>query len=69
MKYNKIKTMSDEEKAKLLADSKMSLLKLNLQVSTGTSLKKTKEIRELKRDIAKIKTSIREKTLTENKTN
>lgn len=58
MKYQEIKAMSEEDKKKKLKDLKMQLLKLNLQVSTGTTLKKPKEIREIKKDIARILTSI-----------
>jgi len=58
MKYQEIKAMSEEDKKKKLKDLRMQLLKLNLQVSTGTTLKKPKEIREIKKDIARIFTSI-----------
>jgi len=57
MKYTEIKTMSKDDKEKKLAELKMSLVKLNLQVSTGTAIKKSKQIRELKKDIARILTS------------
>jgi len=61
MKYQEIKTMSKQDREKKLAELKMQLLKLNLQVSTGTTLKKPKEIREIKKDIARIFTSVNEK--------
>jgi ribosomal protein L29 len=60
MKYDKIKAMSEEEKNNLMTELKMKLLKLNLQVSTGTTLKKPKEIREIKKDIARILTTFNE---------
>jgi ribosomal protein L29 len=61
MKYKKISSMNDEEKNKMLADLKMKLIKLNLQVSTGTALKKSKEIRDIKKDIARLFTSLNQK--------
>jgi len=61
MKYDKIKAMSEDEKKTFLTELKMKLIKLNLQVSTGTALKKPKEIRELKKDIARILTTFNEK--------
>ena len=57
MKYQEVKTMSEEDKKTKLAELKMQLVKLNLQVSTGTAIKKSKQIRELKKDIARILTS------------
>jgi ribosomal protein L29 len=56
MKFKEIKALSQEDREKKLAELKMSLLKLNLQVSTGTTLKKLKEIRDKKKDIAKLLT-------------
>ena len=61
MKYQEIKAMSEQDKQKKLEDLRMQLLKLNLQVSTGTTLKKPKEIRDIKKDIARILTSINAK--------
>ncbi len=61
MKYQEIKNMSEDDKTKKLTELKMSLVKLNLQVSTGTSLKKSKEIRDTKKDVARILTSINQK--------
>ncbi len=58
MKYTEIKNLNEAEKTKMINDFKMKLVKLNLQVSTGTTLKNTKEIREIKKHIARILTSI-----------
>jgi len=69
MKYQEIKAMSKQDKEKKLAELKMQLLKLNLQVSTGTTLKKPKEIREIKKDIARIFTSFNEKKVVITKKN
>ena len=49
MKYQEIKAMSSQDMEKKLVELKMQLVKLNLQVSTGTTLKKPKEIREIKK--------------------
>lgn len=57
MKYTAIKTMSIQDRNKELEKLKMELIKLNLQVSTGTALKKSKEIRDKKKDIARILTA------------
>jgi ribosomal protein L29 len=56
MKYKEIKNLSEKEQEKNLAKLRMDLVKLNLQVSTGTSLKKSKEIRDKKKEIARILT-------------
>ena len=58
MKYTEIKNLNEAEKTKMINDFKMKLVKLNLQVSTGTTLKNTKEIREIKKHIARILTYI-----------
>lgn len=63
MKYQEFKTMTEEDKKKKIADLKKQLVKLNLQVSTGTTLKKPKEIREIKKDIARILTSTNKKNV------
>jgi len=57
MKYQEVKTMSEEDKKTKFAELKIQLFKLNLQVSTETAIKKSKQIRELKKDIARILTS------------
>jgi ribosomal protein L29 len=67
MKYHEIIVMSEQDKKKKIADLKLQLVKLNLQVSTGTTLKKPKEIRELKKDIARIFTSLNKKNVGKNK--
>jgi large subunit ribosomal protein L29 len=61
MRYQEIKALNEADKKKKLADLKMQLVKLNLQVSTGTTLKKPKELREIKKDIARILTSLNNK--------
>ncbi len=63
MIYQEIKTMSKEDKDIKLKELKTQLIKLNLQVSTGTTLKKPKEIREIKKDIARILTSLNNKNV------
>ena len=56
MKFSDIKKFSNEETTKKLAELKTELMKLNAQVAIGTTPKSTKQIRELKRTIAKIET-------------
>lgn len=56
MKFKDIQKLSKEEISKKLADLKSELMKLNAQVAIGTTPKSTKQIRELKRTIAKIET-------------
>ena len=55
--------MNEEDKKSKIKELKTQLIKLNLQVSTGTTLKKPKEIREIKKDIARILTSLNNKNV------
>ena len=63
MRYQEIRTMNEEDKKSKIKELKTQLIKLNLQVSTGTTLKKPKEIREIKKDIARILTSLNNKNV------
>ena len=56
MKLKEIRVMSNKELNDKLADLRKDLIKLNAQVSTGTSPKSPGQIRQLKRTIAKILT-------------
>jgi len=56
MKKRELKEMTREELEKRLKELKLTLLKLKAQAKTGASLKNTKEIRNTKRDIARILT-------------
>ena len=58
MKKRDLKNMSREELEKKLKELRLTLLKLKAQAKTGASLKNTKEIRNTKRDIARILTML-----------
>ena len=62
MDLNKIREMSDAELSEELAKNKKELFNLRFQHVTG-QLENPVKMRELKRDIARIKTIIREKEL------
>jgi ribosomal protein L29 len=48
--------MSKDELDKKLHDLKSELMKINAQISVGTTLKNTSQARDIKRTIAKIET-------------
>ena len=56
MKFADIKKMPKDELTKKLHDLRTELMKLNAQVAIGTTPKNTKQIREIKRTIAKVET-------------
>lgn len=56
MRFKDIKKMPNDELSKKHSDLKLELMKINAQVAIGTTPKNTKQIRELKRSIAKINT-------------
>ena len=56
MRFNDIQKLSKDETEKKLVELKTELMKLNAQVSVGTTLKNTKQIRDIKRTIAKVET-------------
>jgi ribosomal protein L29 len=56
MKNDELKKITDAEAAEKLAQIKLELMKLNSQVSTGTTLKNPEQIKKLKRTIAKLLT-------------
>ena len=56
MKFTDIKKMPKDELTKKLADMKTELMKLNAQIAVGTTPKNTKQVREIKRTIAKVET-------------
>jgi len=56
MKFKELKNISKDELDKRLMDIRMELMKLNAQVALGTVPKSTKQIRELKRNLARIST-------------
>lgn len=62
MKVKEIKEMSPVELRKSLEDSKDQLFKLKFQLATG-QLDNPMRIKEVKRDIARVKTIIRQREL------
>ena len=66
MKINKIKEMSSPELEKELGELKNELFKLRFSLATN-GLDNPMKIKEVKKDIARIKTVLRERELTENK--
>ncbi len=62
MKINKIKEMSSPELEKELGELKNELFKLRFSLATN-GLDNPLKIREVRRDIAKIKTVLREREL------
>ncbi len=66
MKINKIKEMSSPDLEKELGELKNELFKLRFSLATN-GLDNPMKIKEVKKDIARIKTVLRERELTENK--
>ena len=64
MKINKIKEMSSPELEKELVELKNELFKLRFSLATN-GLENPMRIKEVRKDIAKIKTVIRERELAE----
>ena len=64
MKIADIRKLSDKDLNKKLDESKKELFNLKFAASTGT-LEKPHRIKELRHDVAKIKTVIRERELSE----
>ena len=62
MKINKIREMSSEELVKELGELKKELFKLRFSLATN-GLDNPLKIKEVRRDIAKIKTILREREL------
>ncbi len=60
MRMKEIREMSKEEKLKKLMELENELLRLRSLVRSGGALENPGRIRAVKRDIARIKTSLRE---------
>ena len=65
MKINKIKEMSSPELEKELSELKNELFKLRFNLAAN-GLENPVQIREVKKDIARIKTVLKERELSEN---
>ncbi|MGI6537722.1 MAG: 50S ribosomal protein L29 [Caldicoprobacterales bacterium] len=66
MKANRFREMSQEELNQNLADFKSELFNLRFQLATG-QLDNPMRIREVKKNIARVKTILRERELKANK--
>ena len=62
MKANELRQYTDEELVRLLEDKKRQLMELRFQLSMN-QLDNTSLIKQTKRDIARIKTILREREL------
>ncbi len=60
-KKTDFKNLSEEELNKKLDELRMELIKLNAQVATGTTPKSPGQIRQIKKNIARIKTIFNQK--------
>lgn len=62
MKAKEIRLLSNEDLNVKLVELKKELLKLNAQISTGTTPKSPGQVKEVKKNIARILTILTEKT-------
>ncbi len=60
MKMDEIRKMSREEKLKKLRELELELIRLRTMVRSGGSLENPMAIRNVRKDIARIKTALRE---------
>lgn len=61
MKAKEIRAMNKEELEKKLGELRKELIKINAQISTGTTPKSPGHVKQIKKNIAKILTIIHEK--------
>ncbi|MDD5835672.1 MAG: 50S ribosomal protein L29 [bacterium] len=64
MKVNELRKLTNEDLANKITESKKELLDLRFKQSTG-SLEKPSKIHELRKDVARMKTILRERELSE----
>ena len=64
MKVNELRKLTSEDLTKKITESKKELLDLRFKQSTG-SLEKPSKIHELREDVARMKTILRERELSE----
>ena len=64
MKINELRKLTNEDLNKKISESKKELLDLRIKQSTG-SLEKPSKIHELRKDVARMKTILRERELSE----
>ena len=63
-RYNELRKLTSEDLTKKITESKKELLDLRFKQSTG-SLEKPSKIHELRKDVARMKTILRERELSE----
>ena len=56
MKYKELSKLSKDELEKKMSDMKIELMKLDAQIAIGTTPKSPKQVRELKKNIARYET-------------
>jgi len=61
MKTKELKSKSREEIESQLFELRKELIKLNTQVATGTTLKSPGQVRKIKKNIARLITTLKEK--------
>ena len=64
MKINELRKLTNEDLNKKITESKKELLDLRIKQSAG-SLEKPSKIHELRKDVARMKTILRERELSE----
>ena len=64
MKVNELRKLTSEDLTKKITESKKELLDLRFKQSSG-SLEKPSKIHELRKDVARMKTILRERELSE----
>ena len=64
MKVNELRKLTSEDLTKKITESKKELLDLRFKQSTG-SLEKPSKLHELRKDVARMKTILRERELSE----
>ena len=63
MKYKEISLMNEESLKIKIEELNTELIKVNAEVATGTTIKNPMQIKEIKKTIARIKTSIKQKEI------
>jgi large subunit ribosomal protein L29 len=61
MKKKEIRSMNDKELKNMLSELRKDLIKLNAQVATGTQLKSPGQVRQIKKNIARVLTAQKNK--------
>lgn len=56
MKFKELKSLSKSDRDKKMSELKLELLKLNAQVSQGTVLKSPGQVKQIKKNIARLNT-------------